>query len=121
MKADKTNAFNKILSIAKNEKATEVMANAAGHTKPPKLSANFFNKTYVPDAVLKYQDHTDFYLVETQMNKKEIPDKISRWIMVSSEARRLGGELFIMAAESVAGKIRDLLQAKMIKAVVVPI
>ncbi len=120
MKRERTAAYKTIISNAKRERASEIFANAEGHTKPPKLKLSF-NKVCVPDAAVKFKNRTDLYLIETSINKKELGDRISQWIMVSAEARKLGGQLIIMAAESIIARIRELIEAKMIRAVVVPI
>ena len=121
MKKEKTKAFTKILDIAKDTKATEIYADTTGHTKPPKLKTNHFNKSYQADAIIKYGDKSDIYIVETSLNKKELADKIGRWIMFSAEARRLHGDLFIYAADSVVARITELINSKMIRANVVKI
>lgn len=121
MKKEKAEAFKKILTIAKSQKAKEIYADTNGHEKPPKLKTNHFNKSYTADAILRYGDKSDIYLVETSLNKKELADKIGRWIMFSAEARRQKGELFIYAADSVNKRINELIDSKMIRAEVVKI
>lgn len=121
MKKERNKAIDKIITDAKTNKAKEVYADTSGLPKPPKLKTSNFNKTYTVDAIVEYPDHSDFYLVETSLNKKELSDKIGRWIMISSEARKSRGELFIYAGGSVKKKIQELINSKMIRANVVAI
>jgi hypothetical protein len=53
-------------------------------------------KLFVPDVVTTFKDKKDFYVFETIINERDISLLTFKWILFSSEARKLNGTFYLV-------------------------
>jgi len=120
MALSKQNARKAILKEIDEKSATEIMMTGGPeYPDPSKYSYNggFGNsRQFMPYAVIKYADRTDIFTVEPSVAKKNIPEVMQRCILFSSEARKNGGDLYIVVEEGKSEDFERLLTSKMINA-----
>ncbi len=121
MAVTKGTLLKKAIDHIKKTKANTIKADTAGYTKPDKIKVTGFNKSLFPDAEAHYDKRVDLYCVEPKMIKNDLPDSIGRWIFMSIEARKFGGNLYIVIPEGHKDKYQAILTQKSISAEVMPV
>lgn len=87
-----------------------------GNEKTPRsLGFKWNNKTFTPDIVAFYPDKRDLFSIEPKINKKNIPELISKWILMAIEARRHGGKFFLVVPPKHEDYCDELIRDKQIR------
>lgn len=118
----RTKAMSHIRQIASDSSATEVFVGISGAQKTHSYSiqySGYKRGAFNPDAVVAYGEKKDFYAVETELSKANMSEKIYKWILFSTEARKASGKLFIVVPLDKESQFNNLIQWKQIDAVLI--
>jgi hypothetical protein len=80
----------------KESKPKELMIKGSKDNSPSPLHYYNSKKLFVPDVVTTFKDKKDFYAFETTINDQDISLLTFKWILFSSEARKLNGTFYLV-------------------------
>ena len=93
----------KIAELIEKLKATnplKLKIKGTGDESPRAIHYYNSKKQFVPDIVATYADKRDFYSIETEINEADISLLTFKWILFSSEARKMNGTFILVVEES---------------------
>ncbi|MDC1370363.1 hypothetical protein N8289_00840 [Flavobacteriales bacterium] len=67
------------------------------------------NKYYSPDIEVKHSRGTDFICIEKKFKKSDIQGIIQKWILISNEARKQQGKLWVFTKSSEENKFQGII------------
>ncbi len=112
---------NKILTWAKQQKHDAILVNDKEHEPPRKIAFARGMKLVSADLHLVQKGKEDLFCAEIKLTQKTGADAVSRWIFLSVEARKMGGELFIVVEKANEKEVIDILTSKQIGAEVLTV
>ena len=119
MALSKTQANDLILSMASKGKSVKIEMQTSSHKKPRNYAIGYSGGrrgSFTPDAVIQYEESTDFFTIETELTKANSSELIYKWILFSMEAKKLKGKLYILVSKNKEFEFQHLLGWKQIDA-----
>lgn len=116
-------AIERILKTPDEEKPVLIQADAPGYAEPEKLSfyGGYNNKKYTPDVVINYENHVDFFSIESAINKKVLSDALPKWILFSTAAKKKNGMFYLVVDDGKRDAFQEVINSKQITARVIGI
>lgn len=116
MKDDLVAQFIKELKKEKNVKVRK-----RGDINSPTIgfSFNHSSKSYFSSLEVVYSNHTDIYEFENKFKKDDLNELITKWIMLSIQAKRLSGVLYLVVYRKFKHEFNKVLLEKKIDAEIV--
>lgn len=112
----KTDIVEKLIQRFRKDGAREFRSILKNSKSPQKLAFKGNRKMFMPDLVVIYQNKRDLISVESKIVKSQLPDLIAKWILFGLEARRYGGNFYLVVAEKNSKKCREIIQSKQLSA-----
>lgn len=107
----------KLINAIKNKgkKPSRIRSVQGNRTRPRSLKFKWHKKTFTPDIVAFYPDKRDLFSIEPKINKKNIPELVSKWILMAIEARRHGGKFYLVAPPKHEDFCNELIEDKKLR------
>lgn len=80
----------------RESKPKELMIRGGKGNAPKPLHYYNSKKLFIPDVVATYKDRKDLYVFESIINDRDISLLTFKWILFSSEARKLNGTFYLV-------------------------
>lgn len=83
-----------------------------GDNSPRPIHYYNSKQQFVPDFVISYPGKRDFYAVEMEIKEADISTLTFKWILFSSEARKMNGTFFLVIDKSKISMCEKIIQDK---------
>lgn len=108
----KKDILKNLMSKFKKKGADDFKVNAFGKDEPRALYFNGNRKKFTPDMVAIYGDKKDLISVESKILKSELPNLIAKWILFGLEARRHGGDFYLVVEKKHSDQCKEIIETK---------
>lgn len=108
------NQINDYIGKLKGPKVVRIKSVCGNFDAPKKLTYKNAKGSYVVDAEVIFEKHSDFYAFEPSITKANIPDLIAKWILFAMTARQNSGSFYLVVDESNASKVQTIINDKML-------
>lgn len=86
-----------------------------GNFEPPrKLAYKNTMRLYPVDIEIIYKNHKDYYAIERNITKAQIPDLIAKWILFSRKAKDASGHFYVVVDETNMSKCQHIIDDKLL-------
>lgn len=116
----KQKILDRLTASLKKKGAKQIRSVQDENVDPRSLSFKWNKKKYTPDVVAIYPDKKDIFCVESKINKSNIPDLISKWILFGLEARKNNGKFFLIVPPEKQKYCQELIKSKQLSANLLP-
>ena len=99
----------------KGAKPLRIRSVQGDRTTPRSLSFKWNKKSFKPDIVAFYPNKRDLFTIEPKINKKNISELISKWILMTIEAKRHGGKFYLVVPPKHVDYCSELIQDKQLR------
>lgn len=118
---NKNEVINELIKQFNKNNATTIEVSKKGYSAPKTIGFRNARSSFKPDIVAAYGNKKDYYSIEEKYNKTLLPDMISKWILLSLEARKNKGKLFVVVPEKLKESFSSLIEDKQISAEIVAV
>ena len=108
----KKDVLRKLMLNFKKKGVTEFRVNGFDKQIPRSVSFKGNRKSFTPDMVAIYENKRDLFSVENKILKSDLPDLIAKWILFGLEARRYGGNFYLVVDEKHSEQCQDIIKSK---------
>ena len=112
----KKDILKNLMSKFKKKGADKFKVGVPGKEQPQALSFNGNRKKFTPDMVAIYENKRDLISVEPKILKAELPNLIAKWILFGLEARRHGGDFYLVVEKKHLKKCKEIIESKRLSA-----
>jgi Holliday junction resolvase len=117
----KKEATKKLIKSLSDKGAKLIKVKASGNQSPRAYAYRGSRKQFTPDLVAEYDNHQDFYAIEEKFLKKDLPERISKWILFGISARNKGGRFYLVVNKKESEKYKEIINEKSLSAELIAI
>ena len=112
----KNKTIENIIQTLKKKDVDQIRSISQGTSDPRPLAYKWSRSSYKPEVVSINNGKKDLYAVENKINKKNISDLISKWILFGLEARKNGGNFYLFVPEKQVDYCQEIINEKRLSA-----
>jgi len=113
---NKSEVINELIKQFNKNNVTSIEVAKKGYLAPKSIGFKNARSSFKPDIIVGYGNKKDYYSIEERFSKSQLSEMISKWILLSLEARKNKGKLFVVVPEKLQNSFDSLIQDKQISA-----
>jgi len=104
--------LDRVKSKVDDRNVIEFRSKSGKDKGPRSLSLNGSRKLFTPDFVALYKNKRDLFSIEKKILKTDLPNLIAKWILFALEARKHGGDFYLVVSEKNSDQCRQIIKSK---------
>lgn len=108
--------IKKIIQKLNKQDVVDIKVTGEKSKEPRTLEMRGSRKSFKPDVVAEFENKRDIFSVETKLNKSDLPDLITKWILFGLEARKHRGQFYVVVSKDNADKCQQIISSKQLAA-----